>query len=172
MTLAREESTPIPLRPARGEDGQPAPEAPDAAHATATRVADQLRVELRWPAPRPGRQEPEVTVAYVAWGPRSDRMHFDPGAHDRALRLVARDGRVVAKDLFGSRPAVTVVLTQDAPDGVVRGVLELPLERPLPWGLNLILMAPGGGEWSWGGEWSMRAPLKPWLWGSVLPTRP
>jgi hypothetical protein len=174
-------AAPLALRASLGENRQPAPGPEQEASASLRCVGDELRVDVSWPAPTP-EGEDAVLVMVLAWGNRSERPAPGPDDHVWGvysastgidLRKVVDHSDLIPRiDLARHGDRIEGSLSLPAPtaddasgEGTERSTGD---HRPCPpQAFNLNLFAPSGGEWCWGGEWSMRAPINPLLWGEL-----
>jgi hypothetical protein len=151
----------------------PSPSAEEEAQATIRCQGDDLRVELSWPAGRLRGKDP-LLVMVAAWGSRSDRR-TRPGPGDQVWGVYATASGLEASKMDprsdippklalaqrGDRIEGSITLTAGGEEARERAACPVAA-------LNLNLFVPSGGEWRWGGEWSMRAPVNPFLWGELV----
>ncbi len=134
-------------------------------------------------------------LAYIAFGALSARPA--PGPGDQVWALTLRGGAVVAQALGGNAPvAAPPALALRISGRRVEGSLVLHAAHAAPQdaaqqdaaqqdaasrdaasrdaaaqgageALCVVLFAPSGGDWSFGGGWAMRGPLNPFLWGQL-----
>lgn len=151
----------LELEPAAGEKKEPAPGPDEEAEASIRCEGDGMRVELSWPAA----QDPSL-VMMIAWGELTTRTIPGPGDQVWSVNATARGFEAHGMDPHSERlPELALVRR----GGRVEGSITLPGDCP-PAAFNLNLIAASGGEWCWGGEWSMRGPVNPFLWGELVPS--
>ncbi len=148
--------------PAAGERLEPAPRValPPIRCELGTQV---MTLHVDWPAP-PARGGSPERVLIVAWGPPGARAL--PGPEDAVWEVNAVTGNFELELIAGGEDAPRPILElARRPDGHVAGRIGIPRAGPLA--LNVNLLSPEGGEWCFGGDWSMRGPLNPFLWGTI-----
>jgi hypothetical protein len=151
------------LTAAAGERLEPAP--PEVLPPIRCELGTQiLTLHVDWPAPPTRGGSPE-RVLFVAWGPPGARAL--PGPDDAVWEVNAMTGNFELELIAGGEDAPRpIVELSRRRDGHVGGRIGIPFSGPLA--LNVNLMSPEGGEWCFGGDWSMRGPLNPFLWGVIL----
>lgn len=184
----------LPLVPSSGERDEPAPAAPQTAGARVRVQGGGLHVSLSWDALPPvgnasadsatagspraaGGAEPDEppVVAYLAWGALSERA--TPGPADQVWAVIDVGGSLALRAEI-TPAGITPPGADLRRSGTrIEGSIHLPpvvsasgsIIAPAVTGLCVVLFAPGGGDWSFGGSWSMRGPLNPFLWGELHP---
>jgi hypothetical protein len=166
MTAPLGRAIAVPLRAATGELNEPAPTSP--AFAILTRGESGTRIDLSWEATAPDSGTAEPTrILVVAWGTPSRRVAL--ATDDRLWQVVLRDGAFAALPVGKTPPVPAPEIELSLEDGRVRGSMTLDVDWHETAALNLNLFADRAGDWCWGGDWAMRGPLNPFLWGQVEP---